>query len=374
MLTHPLILLTFLCAPGIDQAARAETPAPITEVPRLATLSFSNLDFEDGANGWRTTDENVDFVRGAGRGKTTALRISHGGSASRTLTVSRGPENMKGQRYLVTAWVKSKTKGARGTISLHGSTWRSTGSLQWESIEAIADTAVRTPGSLTQPLALSFAAGKPGTVLFDEVRVYRVPSYGIHVRFKVVEPAEGRFNGQAYIIRRHRDTSHHDSARHRYHAGVGGLGGPEGVRAGLFSPWSDLRRHLFGTSNSTVSFSIRKQDGALPNRPLTVTIELSLGPIVAGEEEAETSADNLLELTEKEPDPASEFEEKKGPVEDPTAKGVFFRQTHRSGNGLFAFLLPEKDLPPSRFLAAIRSIDQEIAERHRWALEALPPL
>lgn len=379
MRTHPslhsLVLVTLCGISATSAEPRVAPEVPLAEeIPRIESLAFPNLDFEDGTREWRVSGESVKAAPGVGRHGSTALRVPNSGSVSRTLAVSRGSENMKGRRYLVTAWVRPEAEGAYGAISLHGSTWRSSGKQNWELVEAIADTRVRAPGGDTETFALSFSSGPTGSVLFDDVSVHHVPSYGVHVRYKVLEPKQGVFNGQAYIIRRHRDTSHTDPARHRYHAGVDGLGGADGVAAGQFSPWSDLRRYLFGTQTSTVSLKVNPQEEGTETRPVTVIIELSFLPAGSGAQKSGGRGGDLLELTDEEAEPEAEFEEVKADPEATVSEGVFFRCTHRSENGRFAFLMPESDLPPSRFLRSLSFIDHEIEERYRWASETLAPL
>ena len=348
-------------------------PPLVTEIPRLATLTFPNLDFEDGAKDWRFSGGRSEAARKAGRQGSTALRLSEGSTASRSLTVSRGSENMVGRRYLVCAWVRSEADGARGSLTLRGVACSSSGDREWEKLEAIVDTGVRTPGSTSESVTLSLSAGKSGSVLFDEVAVYWIPAYGIHVRFKVTDPPKGKFNGGAYVIRRHRDTSHRDSVRHRYFSGVGGLGGVEGTRAGEFSPWFDLRRHLFGTWLSTVTVTLHKQEPSQPAEPIAAVIELSFAPTVPRREgSAAGEPGGAFELGEAEADPAREFEPDDKPAPTRESAGVFFRCTHRSSNGRFAFLMPESDITPSRFLRSIQSIDQEVKERYRWTCQNLP--
>jgi len=371
-----LAALVTLCGTSATSAEQTDSPdAPLAkEIPSIESLSFSNLDFEGGAREWRVSVKSVRSAPGAGRNGTTALRVADGASISRALEVSRGRENMKGRRYLVTAWVRSEADGAYGAIALHSSSWRSSGKQDWELIEAIADTRVRTPGGDTETFTLSLSAGKAGSVLFDDVSVHHVPSYGVHVRYKVLEPKQGSFRGQAYIIRRHRDTSHPDSARHRYHAGVGGLGGADGVPARQFSPWFDLRRYLFGTRTSTVSLRVLPQEEGTETGPITAIIELSSMPVGTGSKKSGGRGGDPLELTEEEVEPEAEFGETKSDPEATVSLGAFFRCTHRSENGRFAFLMPESDLPPSRFLRSLSFIDHEIQERYRWASETLPPL
>lgn len=356
----------------ISDLAGGEPPLA-TEIPHLATLTFPNLDFEDGTKDWRISGGRSGVARKAGRRESVALRLSEGGMASRSLTVSRGSENMLGRRYLMCAWVRSEVDGARGSLTLRGVTCTSRGSQEWERLEAIVDTGVRTPGSTSESIALSLSAGKSGSVLFDDVAVYWIPAYGIHVRFKVTDPPKGKFNSDAYVIRRHRDTSHRDSVRHRYFSGGGGLGGGEGTRAGEFSPWFDLRRHLFGTWLSTVTVTLHKQEPSQPAEPITAVVELSFAPTVSRHEGRATEGPGgAFELGEAEADPAREFEPDDKPAPASQSGGVFFRCTHRSSNGRFAFLMPESDITPSRFLRSIQSIDQEVKERYRWTCQNLP--
>ncbi|MDP6503578.1 MAG: hypothetical protein QF886_08190, partial [Planctomycetota bacterium] len=288
---------------------------------------------------------------------------------TRSIPVSRGEENMKGRRYLVTAWVKI-LRGRSASIQTGARAWRTPGSPGWQLMESVFDTEVRAPGSVDQPIPLSITADANSEVLVDDVRVAWIPAYGVHARFKVLQPEKGHFNGQAYVIRRHRDTAHRDVARHYFHSSVSSLAGEEGVPAGTFSDWFDVRRYLFGHGSSTVSIRVHPhhQDRT---QPVKVILELSIGPVPVAKSSA--GSGGQFELEEPDLDPEDEFEQKDVEEVEETDT-TFFRLEHFSSNGRFAFFLPENDLPPSRFLKAVQSIDAEIVQRNGWAQKTLPAI
>ncbi|MDP6353833.1 MAG: hypothetical protein QF473_01935, partial [Planctomycetota bacterium] len=270
----------------------------LQRVPRVQEVTFSNSDFKKGLSGWKFS-EGVRPVTQLGRNGSPCVRLTRGGNLTRSIPVSRGEENMKGRRYLVTAWVKI-LRGRSASIQTGARAWRTPGSPGWQLMESVFDTEVRAPGSVDQPIPLSITADANSEVLVDDVRVAWIPAYGVHARFKVLQPEKGHFNGQAYVIRRHRDTAHRDVARHYFHSSVSSLAGEEGVPAGTFSDWFDVRRYLFGHGSSTVSIRVHPhhQDRT---QPVKVILELSIGPVPVAKSSA--GSGGQFELEEPDLDP-----------------------------------------------------------------------
>jgi hypothetical protein len=371
-MTKASIVMAVLAAATATAAANESeaVEAPLhRDVVRKALTFKPGLEFDDGASEWALAGGAAPVPAIVEEGRAV-LTIPAGGKATRTLRVPRGGVFKAGKRYLVTVSVKQDSPDGKATLGLasgggsHTAAAKTAGT--WEELSAFADTATWYPGNDTDALSLSLVVTGSGRALFDRVRVYEIPNYGIFFRFKVLEPAKGRFHASASIIRRHREKNHPDSVRHYFHADVNTLGGKGGVATGSYSEWVDLRRYLFGQGSATVGlcvYPVGKRDSPVPVR---VVLELAYH-VDDGKPPARDEA--------REPQlggPNDEID--LGAIANAGAEEtahVFFRTERKTGNGVLGFLMPENDVPPDRFLSAVKFLEDDVERRYQWAVAAL---
>ena len=371
MTTQPNAKVTALCLALIAASGwqgLAQDAELVRAIPRTLVADVAELDFAARKAAWQISETSAQL-------QASVLTLAVGGKAERRQLLGRGSTPMQGRRYLLTVEVQVVGAQARGYVSLRCGSAVATTIVRaadgWQEAEAIIDTAPYFPGQDTSSVLFSLYTGGAGAARFRRPRLFLTPNYGIHLRYRVTAPTTGEFTGRIDTIRRHRNTGHEDPVRHRYFSGITDAEGLQSIMPGKFGGWVDLRRYLFGTRNSTVSLKLRPAGDAAGVVPVTATIELachvgSATPTDGGAKKPDAPIlgedDETLALDE--------------PVAGQGAAAraeVFFRQTLSSENGYFLFSLPESDTPPTRFLAAARSLDQEIATRCQWAMTELSP-
>lgn len=363
------LVIGLLCGvPGL-----AGEVVEVERIPRFAEVGVRDLGFGAGGRTWEISEKKGQVLLEAGPDGQPALALESGGSAARRLLLSRGRVEMKGRRYLLTARVLCRGKNARGSVGLRrdGTTsrTRTTRHEEWEEIQAIADTApfFPGPGHENSSALLRLTASGSGRVLFSNLRLFHIPPYGIHLRYKARAAQTGTVDAAIRTIRRHRNTRHRDSVRHRYFSSVSGAKGLHGVPAGEFSPWIDLRRYLFGTRTSTVTVKLTP---SVSGQKVEVLFDFACH-VGDPPEENKTEAD-AFEMMGETPEPEVPGLDEKRP--QPAGKAyVFHRETLTSRSGHFTFLLPENRVTPTRFTERPRSIQQDLKRRAAWLTDNLQP-
>jgi hypothetical protein len=384
--TRPLaaaaaILGLGLLAPGAAPAATGPDPTHLeTAIIRSALVPEPGLDYARWP-AW-TLAGGAAATPDAGPDNHPVLAIPAGGSASQTLLVPRGGASGKGRRYLVTTRIRREGAAGSASLTVSSSGGSSTGTAGstgvWETVTAFADTAHWLPGRDADNLSIRLEAAGEGRLLCTPVQIDEIPCYGIFFRFKVLNPAAGAFQAAAGIIRRHRDKGHRDLVRQRYFSRMADLGGVPGVASGRFSPWVDLRRHLFGSGLATVG--LQSHPAGAPQSPVPVRVAVELAYFVDdGIKPAEESrGGGTADWRKRDETPGAAvavFDEMIGEImNDPPVETahVFYRTERTTENGVLGFLLPENEVPPERFIASVVCLEEDVERRAHW-LAALPP-